>query len=39
MKLAVGGRFLGAPDSTTKFPGEMQVDWVRVYEQLQQRKE
>jgi len=32
MNLAVGGRFLGAPDSTTKFPGEMQVDWVRAYE-------
>ncbi|WP_396222697.1 family 16 glycosylhydrolase [Gemmatimonas sp.] len=39
MNLAVGGRFLGAPDSTTKFPGEMQVDWVRAYEQQQQRKE
>jgi beta-glucanase (GH16 family) len=39
MNLAVGGRFLGSPDSTTKFPGEMQVDWVRAYEQQQQRKE
>ena len=38
MNLAVGGRFLGSPDSTTKFPGEMQVDWVRVYEQQQQQE-
>jgi len=38
MNLAVGGRFLGSPDRTTKFPGEMQVDWVRVYEQLQQQE-
>lgn len=37
MNLAVGGRFLGSPDSTTTFPGEMQVDWVRAYAKPQQR--
>ena len=31
MNLAVGGNFLGTPDSTTRFPATMQVDWVRVY--------
>jgi beta-glucanase (GH16 family) len=31
MNLAVGGRFLGDPDDSTPFPGEMQVDYVRVY--------
>jgi beta-glucanase (GH16 family) len=31
MNLAVGGNFLGAPDSTTTFPARMDVDWVRVY--------
>src|ERR1035437_9960844 len=39
MNLAVGGQFLGSPsDSTitnnTVFPGEMQVDYVRVYDDL-----
>lgn len=37
MNLAVGGRFLGSPDSTTTFPGEMQVDWVRAYSKRQER--
>lgn len=32
MNLAVGGNFLGNPDATTRFPGEMIVDFVRVYE-------
>ena len=32
MNLAVGGRFLGNPDATTKFPAEMVVDYVRVYD-------
>lgn len=31
MNLAVGGNFLGNPDATTPFPGEMVVDYVRVY--------
>jgi beta-glucanase (GH16 family) len=31
MNLAVGGNFGGNPNSTTVFPGEMQVDYVRVY--------
>jgi hypothetical protein len=31
MNLAVGGNFGGNPDSTTVFPGEMLVDYVRVY--------
>jgi beta-glucanase (GH16 family) len=39
MNLAVGGQYLGTPsDSTitnnTVFPGEMQVDYVRVYDDL-----
>jgi beta-glucanase (GH16 family) len=33
MNLAVGGNYGGDPDGTTVFPGEMQVDYVRVYEQ------
>src|SRR5882724_11445998 len=36
MNLAVGGNFGGNPDATTQFPGEMQVDYVRVYDWLDQ---
>ncbi len=32
INLAVGGNFIGNPDLTTRFPGEMQVDFVRVYQ-------
>ena len=32
MNLAVGGNFDGNPDGTTVFPGDMQVDYVRVYD-------
>lgn len=32
MNLAVGGDYLGNPDKTTKFPVEMLVDYVRVYD-------
>ena len=32
MNLAVGGNFGGDPDGTTVFPGEIQVDYVRVYD-------
>lgn len=32
MNLAVGGNFLGNPDTSTPFPAEMLVDYVRVYE-------
>jgi beta-glucanase (GH16 family) len=32
MNVAVGGKFLGNPDKTTKFPAEMIVDYVRVYD-------
>jgi beta-glucanase (GH16 family) len=32
MNLAVGGNFGGNPDGTTVFPGDMQVDYVRVYD-------
>ncbi|HKI69199.1 MAG TPA: glycoside hydrolase family 16 protein [Verrucomicrobiae bacterium] len=32
MNLAVGGAYGGDPDTNTVFPGEMQVDYVRVYE-------
>ena len=31
MNLAVGGKYDGDPDTNTVFPGEMQVDYVRVY--------
>lgn len=37
MNLAVGGNFLGNPDSTTPFPGVMEVDFVRVYERRNSR--
>lgn len=32
MNVAVGGQFLGSPDAGTKFPVEMLVDYVRVYD-------
>ncbi len=32
MNLAVGGNYGGNPDGTTVFPGEVQVDYVRVYD-------
>ncbi|HEY3595323.1 MAG TPA: glycoside hydrolase family 16 protein, partial [Polyangiaceae bacterium] len=31
LNVAVGGQFPGSPDSTTVFPQEMSVDYVRVY--------
>ena len=31
LNLAIGGSWPGNPDSTTVFPGDMQVDYVRVY--------
>jgi beta-glucanase (GH16 family) len=31
LNLAVGGSWPGNPDGTTVFPGEMQVDYVRIY--------
>jgi len=31
MNLAVGGNFPGSPNGSTVFPGDMQVDYVRVY--------
>ncbi len=31
LNVAVGGRFPGPPDSTTRFPATMEVDYVRVY--------
>jgi len=31
LNVAVGGHFVGSPDSTTVFPQTMLVDWVRVY--------
>jgi len=34
MNLAVGGNFDGNPDGATVFPGEMQVDYVRVYHEV-----
>jgi len=32
LNLAVGGTWPGNPDATTKFPANMLVDWVRVYQ-------
>lgn len=37
MNLAVGGNYGGNPDGTTVFPGEMQVDYVRVYDYVASR--
>ena len=34
MNLAVGGRFPGNPNATTRFPAEMVVDYVRVYDRV-----
>lgn len=32
LNLAVGGDWPGSPDDSTQFPGNMMVDWVRVYD-------
>ena len=32
LNLAVGGNFDGEPDGNTRFPAEMQMDYVRFYE-------
>ncbi|MFN2370651.1 MAG: glycoside hydrolase family 16 protein, partial [Candidatus Krumholzibacteriia bacterium] len=34
LNVAVGGRFVGSPDSTTVFPQTMLIDHVRVYGEL-----
>ena len=34
MNVAVGGNFPGAPNDATKFPAELVVDYVRVYDKL-----
>jgi|GEM_PF-6628580 beta-glucanase (GH16 family) len=34
LNLAVGGHFLENPDETTPFPSEMEVDYVRVYQNV-----
>jgi beta-glucanase (GH16 family) len=34
MNVAVGGKFAGNPDKNTKFPVEMVVDYVRVYDKV-----
>lgn len=34
MNLAVGGKFVGDPDTATPFPAEMRVDYVRVYDRV-----
>ena len=34
MNVAVGGNFPGLPDASTRFPAELVVDCVRVYEQV-----
>jgi beta-glucanase (GH16 family) len=33
LNLAVGGTWPGSPDSTTDWPKQMEVDWVRAYQQ------
>ncbi|MDB6023450.1 MAG: hypothetical protein JWQ04_3307 [Pedosphaera sp.] len=33
LNLAIGGNFGGNPNTSTVFPGEMQVDYIRVYDQ------
>jgi beta-glucanase (GH16 family) len=32
LNVAVGGNWPGYPDATTTFPQQMQIDWVRVYQ-------
>ncbi len=34
MNVAVGGNFPGAPNDETRFPAELVVDWVRVYDRV-----
>lgn len=38
LNLAVGGGFVGAPNSTTPFPSRFEVDWVRVYQRSESAK-
>lgn len=33
LNVAVGGTWPGSPDATTRFPQQMLVDWVRVWQQ------
>ena len=33
LNLAVGGDWPGVPDAATAFPAQMQVDWVRIYQE------
>ncbi len=35
VNMAVGGNYAGNPDADTIFPGEMQVDYIRVYDKSQ----
>lgn len=37
LNIAVGGTYAGRPDSTTRFPQTMYIDWVRVYQKLSAR--
>lgn len=39
LNVAVGGGFVGDVAATTKFPQQMQVDYVRVYQSAPTRKE
>ncbi len=32
LNVAVGGTWPGSPDATTRFPQQMLVDWVRVWQ-------
>jgi hypothetical protein len=32
IELAVGGKWAGAPDSTTPRPCDMEIDYIRVYQ-------
>ena len=34
LNVAIGGTLGGAPDATTPWPQTMQVDWVRVYQDI-----
>jgi beta-glucanase (GH16 family) len=35
LNIAVGGNWPGAPNATTVFPQTMEVDWVRIYQKLE----
>jgi beta-glucanase (GH16 family) len=35
LNMAVGGNWPGSPDAATKFPAQLKIDYVRVFEQVE----